>query len=162
MSQGSMKWEYNPQLPRKPSHGEISYLGVLRNYDIGGIGGNLTASAANLYSDELAIAIQRRPADPEFTSDTQFISCWLWNVSGPLTVTAMNGVGRIEIVNQSGRAYVPVEVTSTSYFTVFDCHARNLNIPYGLIILFNALFVCLGVYCFHRKKGSIMTSESRA
>ena len=91
----SLKWTNS----KIPSYGEIGYLGLsyprtLEKTPLG-LNWNNTEQTTN----EFAFAIQKRPTDVPYQSDTEYLSCEVWNATVSYTVKTRNSVVGIENIH---------------------------------------------------------------
>ena len=81
--------------------GEIGYLGLIYPRGLGYPNPSLTwNNNQSASTNHYVFAIQRRPTDLEHLSDTEYLSCVLWNASVSYTVKTRNGIVGIEDIHQ--------------------------------------------------------------
>ncbi|KAI4661980.1 uncharacterized protein J4E78_004770 [Alternaria triticimaculans] len=87
MTAGSLKWATSEH------SGEVGYLGTIYPRRLeGGNSGGLTWNETESTTRHYVFAIQRQPTELEYQSDTEYLSCVLWNASVSYTVKKQNGI----------------------------------------------------------------------
>ena len=91
----SLKWTNS----KIPSYGEIGYLGLLYPRTLEASTPGLTWNNTEQTTNEFAFAIQKSPTGVPYQSDTEYLSCELWNATVSYTVETRNTVVGIENVH---------------------------------------------------------------
>lgn len=99
----SIKW-MNSDIP---STGEIGYLGLSYPKTLGESTSGLNWNNTEQTTNEFAFAIQKRPTDIAYQSDTEFLLCEVWNATVSYTVNTRNSIASIgnvhwELLNKFG------------------------------------------------------------
>jgi hypothetical protein len=89
-SNNSAKW---PTVDSFDS-GEIGYLAVYDEHD------NVTMEGVTALFDSVLLAIQRKNTTSEYQSDTEYISCRLWNATLGFSIGTISGRSRVENITK--------------------------------------------------------------
>jgi hypothetical protein len=95
LTNNSAKWPSNTDTEDASEwrgSGELCYLAVYDQYD------NVTMGQNDAKYDKIMVALQRRPTESEYQSDTEYMSCSLWNATLSFSVNFTSGRSRVENV----------------------------------------------------------------
>ncbi|ORY19432.1 hypothetical protein BCR34DRAFT_595399 [Clohesyomyces aquaticus] len=114
----SLKWASTPDL-----YGEIGFIGAIRN------GRALSQSFSDLvFSNQMIFAIQNNPTDSDFDSETEFITCELWNTSLAFDVSTIDGVARIGSIEKTWlRRFNPRNADEAAEFASYTAYFLSLG-----------------------------------